>query len=62
MRYKEIIRETSTAGGTSAGSVATVTGGLGAGDPKASIYHHKTKKTKKLPLIRRVNTENNQKD
>jgi len=50
MRYSEILvdqlEETSTAGGTSAGSVATVTGTIGSGfggDPKASIYYKKEK-------------------
>lgn len=58
MRYYEIIKETSTAGGTSAGSVATVVGGLGAGFAPAedwrSIYPKKKKeKTKKMMVLKR---------
>lgn len=50
------IKETSTSGGTSAGGIATVVGGLGAGfDPNGewrSIYPSKTKKKKPLILKR----------
>lgn len=57
MRYTEIINETSSAGGSCAGGVATAVSGLGAGDPKASIYYsakNKDKKKKESLLIRRV--------
>lgn len=41
MKINEIINETTTAGG-----IAGVVGGLGAGDPNASIYPAKGKKKK----------------
>lgn len=44
MRYKEILNET-TAGASASGSVAGVVSGLGAGDPKSSIYY------KKKPIV-----------
>lgn len=49
------VTETSTAGGSCAGGIATAVSGLGAGDPKASIYYSKkkTKKSNKLPIIKR---------
>lgn len=66
MRYYEIInegsklKETATAGGSSAGNVATVVGGFGAGfDPNGewrSIYSKKKapkKESKKEPLVLR---------
>lgn len=72
MRYKEIftndkefeaVTETATAGASCAGGIATALGGLGAGDPKASIYYDKKKKDDneqdesvsedELPIIRR---------
>lgn len=64
MRYKEIIKETATAGGTSAGGVATMNAGLGAGNPAASIYHDtgKKKKKDKMPIIRRPGPVESKKD
>ena len=64
MRYKEIVNETATAGGTAAGGVATANMALGAGDPAASIYYTKKKKKKegKMPIIRRPNPIESQKD
>lgn len=60
MRYAEIVnrspvKENATSGSTSAASVATVVGGLGAGfDPNGhkGIYQDQSKK-KKQPLIKR---------
>jgi len=49
--------ENASAGATASGNVATVVGGLGAGDPSASIYHQpnkeKPKKKKKRVVLRR---------
>jgi len=71
MRYSEIINETASCGGSSAGGVATAMSGLGAGDPAASIYYtkrkngkfssKKKKKEDKMAIIRRPNLLDNQK-
>ena len=45
MKIYEVIGEM-----TSAGSIATTNGGLGGGDPKASIYASKKSKKKKKKL------------
>lgn len=50
------VEETATSGGSSAGSIASVPGSLGAGfggDPSASIYHKGAKSKKKMPIIKR---------
>lgn len=68
MRYKELVNETASCGGSSAGGVAALASGLGAGDPASSIYYkpgstqRKSKKKKdKMTIIRRPSTEDNQK-
>lgn len=47
MRYKELF-ETASAGGSSAGGVASMATGLGAGDPKASIYYNKKTESEEI--------------
>lgn len=69
MRYYEILEkhnndlalsETASAGSSSAGGIATVIGGLGAGfDPNGewrSIYSKKNQNKKKAMLIKRINS------
>ena len=64
MRYKELMNETASAGGSCAGGVGTINMGLGAGDPKASIYYNSKKKDKKdkMTIIRRPSLNDSQKD
>ena len=51
MRITDIIKETVS------GSIASVTGGIGGGDPAASVYANKPKKQKKTTMIRRPRLE-----
>ena len=51
MRAKEFIAEFASVGGTSAGAVATVSGGLGQTITRNSSIYGKSKKTKKKKYV-----------